>query len=287
VNTTSLIVVLVLHLSGLWSHVPPNIKNDIVTSASGTSAVSAPALSYTANELTALPIRVAADQPTISASAVIAVDRESATELYAKNATDKRPIASVTKLITSLVILSRHSPDDKVIIPALPTYPVEAETMGLTPGDTYSLHDLLAAALIPSYNDAADAMAIWDAGSVTKFAAKMNAKMAEWGIEDTKFASASGLQDTGNYASAQALAKIASLALINPTLRNLVSQSQQTIISSQGRSFNLLTTNALLASGQFYGINGHEVITVVLGADDRFTATTRLTNWIGHSWQWL
>ncbi|MGK3765494.1 D-alanyl-D-alanine carboxypeptidase, partial [Enterococcus faecium] len=80
-----------------------------------------------------------------------------------------------------------------------------AEVMGLREGDRYTVGDLLKAALIPSYNDAADALALSDSGSITKFAAQMNLKMNEWGITGTRFVSASGLSDAGNYATALAL----------------------------------------------------------------------------------
>jgi len=225
--------------------------------------------------------------------------------LYSKNAGTHRPIASVTKLVTAIVILSRHSTDEMVTIPTLPEYPLEAETIGLVPGERFKIGDLLEGLLVPSGNDAADALAIIDSGSVPKFSARMNTKMTEWGIDDTHFASPSGLQDIGNYTSAAALAKIAGLAMNSPFLAKTVGLTEVSFTSSSGRPYNLKTTNQLLALGQFYGIktgytlaagecfvgltrvNGHEVITVVLGADSRFGATTTLTNWIGHNWQWL
>ena len=183
--------------------------------------------------------------------------------------------------------------------------PVEAETMGLVPGDTFKLSELLQAALVPSENDAADSLAITDSGSVSAFTDKMNAKMAQWGISGTHFASASGLADSDNYSTAAALAKIAGLALINPVIGETVSKPAISVTSGAGRTYNLKSTNNLLASGQFYGIktgytllagecfvglariNGHDVITVVLGSNDRFGATTTLTNFIGRTWQWL
>jgi D-alanyl-D-alanine carboxypeptidase (penicillin-binding protein 5/6) len=251
------------------------------------------------------PIRLSTAPLDLNASSAVAIDTQTATVLYSKNADAHRPLASITKLITALVILSRHSVDETITIPKLPVYPQEAETLGFIAGDTFRMGDLLEAALVPSANDAADALAIWDAGSVTKFAAKMNAKMNEWGITDTRFTGASGLEDSGNYASAAALGKIAALAIQNPNLSRLVSRPQGQITSGQGRIYAFDTTNDLLASGQFYGIktgytqaagecfvgltrvNGHQVITVVLGSNNRFGATTTLTNWIGRTWQWL
>jgi D-alanyl-D-alanine carboxypeptidase len=303
-KTLALIVILALHVTGLWPHVSQDTQNRLISRSADTvapaAAAGAPALSPID-----LPVRLAATPLDLDAAGAIAIDRDTATVLYAKNPDAKRPIASVTKLVTALVILSAHDPADTITIPTLPKYPVEAETMGLVAGDTFKLTDIAEAALVPSANDAADALAISEAGSVDAFAAKMNAKMTEWGIAGTHFSGASGLQDAGNYATAAALAKIANLALANPTLAKIVKYSSISITSSQGRVYNLKSTNDLLASGGFYGIktgytllagecfvgltrvNGHEVITVVLGSSNRFGTTATLTNWIGRTWQWL
>lgn len=302
----ALLVILALHATGLWAHTPVSFRERLTLPAAGTMAVGrAPDPNPTPGPVTPLPVRMSPDQLNLDVGSAIAIDRTTGTNLYSQNAGDRRPIASITKLITALVVLADHRPTDIVTIPTLPEYPTDAETMGLTPGDTFVLNDLLQAALVPSENDAADSLAIWDAGSVTKFAAKMNQKMSEWGIADARFVSASGLQDTGNYASAAALGKIAGLALSSQAISQIVSRTQISLMSGQGRAYNLKSTNSLLASGGFYGIktgytlaagecfvgvtriSGHEVITVVLGANDRFGTTTQLTNWIGHTWQWL
>ena len=307
-KTLALLIILVLHGTGIWGRVGESTRTQIASRASGIAAgatIYAGPTASNSGPVQPLPIRMTTDTLTLGAASAIAIDKDTATVLYSKNADARLPIASVTKLITALVILSRHSPTEKITIPALPTYPKEAETIGLVPGETFTLSDILEAALVPSANDAADALAIYDAGSVTKFAAQMNTKMSQWGISDARFVSASGLQDDGNYASAAALAKIANLAIANPALAKIVKYTTVTISSSTGRTYNLSSTNELLASGRFYGIktgytlaagecfvgltrvNGHEVITVVLDADSRFGATTTLTNWIGRSWQWL
>ena len=307
-KTLALLIILALHSTGIWGRVSESTRAQVASRASGIAAgatIYAGSTAPSPGPIQPLPIRMTTDTLTLGAASAIAIDKDTATVLYSKNADARRPIASVTKLITALVILSRHSPTEKITIPTLPTYPKEAETIGLVPGETFTLSDILEAALVPSANDAADALAIYDAGSVTKFAARMNTKMSEWGISDVRFVSASGLQDDGNYASAAALAKIANLAITNPAVAKIVKYTTVTISSSTGRTYNLSSTNDLLASGRFYGIktgytlaagecfvgltrvNGHEVITVVLGADSRFGATTTLTNWIGRSWQWL
>lgn len=305
-KTLALTLILGLHATGLWSQVAPATQAKLISRAADTvPAVATPPAALATPATAALPVRLATDPLTLNTAAAIAIDRDTATVLYAKDSTARRPIASITKLITSLVILSRHDPSETVTIPKLPDYPVEAETMGLVPGDTFRLSELLEAALVPSANDAADAMAIWDSGSVAKFTTVVNASLAEWGIADTHFASASGLEDDGNYASAAALAKIAALALHSPDIAKIVNFQSITLVSGQNRTYKLTTTNQLLASGRFYGIktgytlaagecfvgltriNGHDVITVVLGADNRFGATSQLTNWISRQWEWL
>jgi len=306
-KTLALIVVLALHTTGLWPRLSEPSRQQLISRATGSAPISAPqpaAVSAT-GPTQPLPIRTTTDTLNLDTATAVAIDRQTATVLYSKNAGARRPIASVTKLVTAMVILSRHSPDEIVTVPTLPDYPVEAETISLVAGDRFKVGDLLQGLLVPSGNDAADALAIIDAGSIPKFAARMNAKMTEWGVTDTHFASPSGLQDAGNFASAAALGKIASLSLASPYLAKTVGLTEVTFTSASGRIYNLKTTNQLLASGQFYGIktgytlaagecfvgltrvNGHEVITVVLGADSRFSATTTLTNWIGRNWQWL
>lgn len=233
-----------------------------------------------------------------------AVDSATMTPLYAQNETTPRPIASLTKMMTLLIVLSDHKPSDSVTVAKLPTYDPADVTLGLVQGQVFSVNDLAKAALIDSDNDAADALAIYDAGSETAFIKKMNAKLAEWGIPEAHFNSATGLTDENNLVSAVALTKIAKLALTNPVIAGLISEPTATISDKAGKRYNLRTTNDLLATGQFYGIktgytdaagqcfvglahvNGHAIITVVLGSNDRFGNTMQLFNWIQGAWQW-
>jgi serine-type D-Ala-D-Ala carboxypeptidase (penicillin-binding protein 5/6) len=304
-KTLALAITLVLHTTGLWSHVPNGARASLTAAATTSTLKPVPTVVLEEATVGPLPIRIATDPLDLDAAGAIAVDTATGTVLYAKDQSTHRPIASVTKLTTALVVMSRHDPAESIKVPALPTYQQADETIGLVPGESYRLGDLVRAALVPSANDAADALAIADAGSIPKFAALMNAKMTQWGISGTRFSSASGLQDKDNYASAEALAKIARLALVNPFIRESVGLTDITFTGSSGRIFNLKTTNQLLATSGFYGIktgytpgagecfvgltriNGHEVITVVLGSTNRFGATVTLTNWISHNWQWL
>lgn len=251
------------------------------------------------------PVRTGTSQLGLGAVAVIAQDVASNAVLYQKNTNSQLPIASITKLATALVILQRHSLDEVVTIPSLPAYGAGDEHMGLVPGEKLTVGDLLKATLIQSANDAADALAIADAGTKTAFSARMNRLISAWGLEHTRFSNPSGLSDEGNYSSAADLAKLAKLALLNPTLRQIVTQSTATIADSSGKSFVLKNTNKLLSDSRFHGvktgytlasgqsfiglatINGHDVITVVLNSPDRFGETAALADWLQKEYLWL
>jgi D-alanyl-D-alanine carboxypeptidase (penicillin-binding protein 5/6) len=310
-KTLALLVTLALHSTGLWSHTPEPTRDRltaIATTDQPLAALQAPAPAtgdFHPVSVGPLPIRTATEPFDAGAKSALALDTATGAVLYSKDPTARLPIASVTKLVTTLVIISRHQPTDRVTLAKLPDYQPYDERLGLAQGETYTVGDLLKATLINSANDAADALALYDAGTTAKFATHMNAKMAEWGIADTHFTNPTGLFDNDNYATADALAKIARLALTNSFVRDTIAQPNATITSTTGRVIPLETTNKLLATGQFYGIktgytpaagecfvgltriDGHEVLTVVLGAGDRFGATQSLTNWISRNYQWL
>ncbi len=301
IQILALLLILVFQVSGSFSQLPASWQAHLGSAGAGTPQASAASPATIAP----LPVRNDSQPLNLDAASALAVDTATGTVLYAQNPDAKRPIASLTKLVTALVIISRHPLDQKVTIPQLPNYDPADETIGLHQGEVYTERDLLTALLVNSEDDAADALAIADSGSQQAFAAEMNAKMSEWGITDTHFSNPSGLIDQNNYATATALVKIAQLALTNPFIRTTVDEQSATITSQADRVLPLTTTDDLLASGQFYGIktgytegagecfvgltriNGHGVITVVLGANDRFGATEQLVNWIGTNWQWL
>jgi serine-type D-Ala-D-Ala carboxypeptidase (penicillin-binding protein 5/6) len=272
----------------------------------------APAPTQTASALAsdytpvAIPVKTGGTitPPAVSAASWYALDLTTGLLLGAKNADQQRPIASITKLATTLVILHDHELSDTLTLPKLPTYQADDEIIGLQAGERFTVHDLLAALLINSADDAADALALADSGSQTAFVAKMNQLVAQWGITGAHFSNPSGLIDTGNTVSAKAVAQIAELALRNQAVQQLVKTPQATIHDSAGRTFTLNTTDTLLQSGQFQGIKtgytlaagqcfvglttiqGHQVITVVLGSQDRFGDTTNLADWINQQYRW-
>ena len=125
-------------------------------------------------------------------------------------------VASLTKIMTALVVLEERKLDERVTI-TLPmvsnTY--DYVTIGLRVGQTVTVEDLLYALMLPSAADAAQALAISTSGSIAGFAAKMNAKAAALGLKQTHFSNPTGM-DYDNYSSAADMAVITQEALKNP-----------------------------------------------------------------------
>jgi D-alanyl-D-alanine carboxypeptidase len=135
------------------------------------------------------------------------------------------PMASLTKIMTALVVVAQTRPDDPVrITPAALHY--EGSAIGLLPkGRRVRLETLLNGLLLVSGNDAAIALAIHVSGSQRRFVALMNRRAREWGLECTHFASAHGLED-GNRSCARDLAVLARLAMDEPRIRRIARRRQ-------------------------------------------------------------
>lgn len=251
-----------------------------------------------------VPTKTGSATLSLTATGAYAVDLDSGVTLYSLHADTQQPIASVTKLATALVIARQYQDSDIVTVPQLPTYQPADEVMGLQKGEKFTVHDLLSALLINSEDDSADALGIATSGSQAAFATQMNSLLSSWGITEAHFSNPSGLTDAGNGASARAVAQIAELALQNPTIKQLVATPAATIHDTADRSFALTTTDTLLQNGQFQGIKtgytpaagecfvglttiqGHPVITVVLGSQNRFGDTQQLADWINQNYRW-
>jgi D-alanyl-D-alanine carboxypeptidase len=200
-------------------------------------------------------VAAAADPPPVEARAVVVADGRTGDVLYERNADRRIAIASITKLMTALVTLERARPGDTVTIPRGGDVP-GGSSIFLVPGERLSVHDLLAAALIQSANDAAYALArhVGD-GSVKRFVRLMNAKASELGLEDTHFARPDGLDAPGHYSTAEDVLRLARIAMEEPLVRRLVRRKAYHIAG--GRTLH--TWNDLLATYPgLYGVKtGH------------------------------
>ncbi len=175
-------------------------------------------------------------------------------EIWEQNAEDRLPQASLTKIMTAVLILERYQPDavvkiSKTAAAALPT------KIGLRAGDRMRLADLLAATLVHSANDACRALAEWHSGTEDDFVEKMNARAVQMGLRDTHFANACGFDAPNHYSTARDVAVLAEIAMQNRTFRQLVNREKMTIRTVDGkRKFMFNTTNKLL--GKYEGATG-------------------------------
>ncbi len=143
---------------------------------------------------------VRAAGPGISAASAILIDGESGRVLYAQNAEEERPIASITKLMTALVAVESH-PDLSGVVTIRPEWTgVEGSSMYLKAGEELTLEALLYGLLLASGNDAAVAIAGFCAGDVDTFVAWIEwtrPRVGELGMEHTHFENPNGLKDEG------------------------------------------------------------------------------------------
>ena len=180
--------------------------------------------------------------PGTSASAAVLVHAESGQILYSQNADSRMLIASTTKIMTALVILDNCTPDEQVEI--LPEYTgIEGSSMYLKAGESYSVSDLLFGMLLASGNDASTALACYCGGSIEGFAAMMNEKAAELGLENTSFENPHGLDGEKQYSTAADLAKLTCKALENPLFAEIVSTKTHTVKEQTYVNHNKLLWN--------------------------------------------
>ncbi|HEV3474127.1 MAG TPA: D-alanyl-D-alanine carboxypeptidase family protein [Actinomycetota bacterium] len=170
--------------------------------------------------------------PEVSASSVALADLESGQVLYQREATAQRPMASITKVMTALLVLEAVPPDDVVTAGPVATQQTGA-LLGLQLGERRTVRDLLLALMLQSANDAAVALAEHVAGSVPAFVDRMNERARQLGLSDTHFTSPNGLDDRG-YSSARDLAAIAVEAFRNPTFGEVVATKFATIPAPKG-----------------------------------------------------
>lgn len=160
----------------------------------------------------------------IASDAGIVMDANTGVVLYGKNIHETYSPASITKVLTSLIVLEHCSLDETVTFSESAVYNVESNSSsaGYDTGDTASVKDCLYALLLKSANEAANALAEHVAGSADAFAVLMNEKAAELGCQDSHFANPSGLNNEEHYVSAYDMALITRAAFENPTFAKIV-----------------------------------------------------------------
>lgn len=242
--------------------------------------------------------------PQLSARAVLIKDLSTGTDLYKKNTTSQLPIASTTKIMTALIGVSYYKPNSILVVNSAAN--VGGSRIGLLKGEALSFRSLLYGMLLPSGNDAAYTIAENYPGGVSSFVAQMNNRVIELGLVNTHFDNPAGFDSINHYSSAADMEMITEEALKSYELSKIFATKNTDIVSLDKRfSYRLSNLNKLLTSvNGVLGVktgyteeakenlitlverNGHKVMLVVLGSDDRFGESTKLIDWVYKNFEW-
>ena len=258
------------------------------------------------------------------AHASVIIDADTGTILHYNEGRTERQIASLTKLMTAVLVMENiKNLDEEVTIDEEPVY-AEGTKIGcprsgfcnsqrLKIGEKISARNLLQAMLMNSANDAAIALGKHISGSEEAFANMMNAKAKDLGLTDTHFCTASGLEPTGReaecYSSAYDIARIAAYSLRYDTIWKIALLPNNSIITSiDGKvQHTILNTDQLLdqmpnmigSKTGFTPLAGysllmaisdpstkHRIIAVILDDINRWQDIKTMTNWTFNSYNW-
>lgn len=250
----------------------------------------------------AMGLRATPDALALRSSVALVMDQNSGEVLFQKNSSAVLPIASITKLMTALVVTEAHQPMDELLEITEEDRDFERNTGSrLRYGTMLTREDLLLLALMSSENRAASALGRNYPGGRPAFVAAMNRKARELGMNDTHYVDSNGLSSS-NVSSAQDLAKIVMAAYKVPIIRQFTTTTEHTV-NANGRSLHYVNTNRLVRGGEWdiglqktgfineagrclvmqANVHGRNVVMVFLdsaGNLTRFADATRVRNWL-------
>lgn len=242
--------------------------------------------------------------PDTSARSIIVKDVDTDTILFQKNTSQKLPIASTTKIMTALVSSEYFQPNS--ILEVSEAAKAIGAKVGLRQGEKLSFRSLLYAMLLNSGNDAAYTIAENYPGGVSGFIQEMNQKASMLKLKNTSFDNPAGFDSPNHFSSASDLSVITQEAIKNSQLARIFATKDTQIISLDKKyQHNLHNLNKLLS--QVKGVlgvktgyteaakenlvtlvdrDGHKILTVLLGSDDRFGESTKLIEWVYQNYLW-
>ena len=231
------------------------------------------------------------DMPSVSAHSAL-VMHSGGEVVFEKNADDQMRIASTTKIMTALVVLEHCALDEQVEI--LPEYcGAEGSSMYLSPGERYTVKELLQGLLLVSGNDAAIALACHTAGDMDSFVALMNAKAFSLGMENSSFANPHGLDGEGHYSTARDMAKLMCACMENEDFAEITATKSCTVGEQYLYNHNKLLSSCEGCIGGKTGYTeaagrclvsctereGTRYVCVTLSAPDDWNDHKKLYNW--------
>lgn len=250
-----------------------------------------------------------ASQPIIQAKSALLMDVSTGLPLYEKNIYQPLPMASLTKIMTALLILESHNLDEVVNVEDdFSNYGEVGVKMWLQQHEKMTVENLLIGLLVRSAGDAAVTLAKFHSGSVEAFVDKMNQRAQLLRLTQTHFQNPIGLDHPDQYSTAFDLAILTRYALRNPDFRRMVELDRAIPSSVDGRiqhpidSTNYLLNSYLDIRGVKTGTtdaagaslinlavhpNGDaEVISILLDSPERFQESKRLIDWSFRNFYW-
>ncbi|WP_446728308.1 D-alanyl-D-alanine carboxypeptidase family protein [Peribacillus sp. TH27] len=193
-----------------------------------------------------------------NAKSAILIERDTGTVLYDKNADDRLSPASMTKIMTMLLIMEAIDKGDLTMKEKIRTSEYAASMGGsqifLEPGEEMTTEQMLKGISIGSANDASVAMAERIAGSEEEFVKKMNKKAKDLGLKNTKFQNVTGLPVKDHYSSAYDMSIMAKELLKYDTITRFTGTYEDYLRENTEKKFWLVNTNRLV---KFYpGVDG-------------------------------
>jgi D-alanyl-D-alanine carboxypeptidase len=241
--------------------------------------------------------RPSSPPPMVGASSYAIVERSCGAVLWGKAERERLPPASLTKIITALVVEEQARLNDMVDINVSGTQMARrgSSVMGVEPNMRLSVIDLLYGLFLPSGNDAALALAEHVSGSVNRFVELMNAKASQIGMTDTYFRNPHGLDSAGLYSSALDMAMAGRAFLDEPLLAQIsvtpeyrpawdgpTLKNGNKLLQMYPGSFGVkigYTTNARQTIVAAAERNGRQIIVSLFGSQNRYEDTISLFNW--------
>ncbi len=196
-------------------------------------------------------------QPEIQSEGAVLMDAATGTVLYSKNGETKYYPASITKIMTALLVAEKSSLSDTVSFSKSATTNLEsgAVTLGLAEGDKLTVEQSLYGLMLKSANEVANGLAEHISGSVGNFSALMNARAKELGCTSTNFVNPNGLNNSSHQTTPRDMALIARAAFQNDTVRKVTSTLSYQIPATKNASARTVSMgHKMLYSGdsRFY-----------------------------------
>lgn len=251
------------------------------------------------------PLSLGLPVPELTGAAYLVMDAASGAVLFERNADQRLAPASLTKIVTALLVIEAGGLDEVVTVNANPDHYwlADASTMKLVAGEQFVVRDLLLGLMLVSANDAADELALRVAGSIPAFVERMNGLVAELGLENTRFIDPHGLGGEGHYTTARDLAHLTRYAFANPEFAALVATEFGTVRGSREETYE--NFNPLLGytpgvdgvktgyteeAGPTFVLSatreGHRVIIVMLNAPGMIWEGIALVEWAFANHRW-